>query len=50
MIITFAGHAVISSKAKVKEMVKEQIRNNIIDVEIVSCSVGILQKIIMVDR
>ena len=40
MIIAFAGHSFVSSKNKVKEMVKEQIRNNIIDVEFVTCYLG----------
>ena len=40
MIIAFAGHSVISSINRVKEMVKEQIRNNIIDVKFVVCYVG----------
>ena len=30
MIISFAGHSVVFSVDKVKEIVKEQIRNNII--------------------
>ena len=40
MTITFAGHSFISSKNKVKEMIKEQIRNNIIDVRLVTCYIG----------
>ena len=40
MTITFAGHSVICSSAKVKEIVKEQIRNNIIDVGDVTCYLG----------
>ena len=40
MTITFAGHSFISSNNKVKEMVKEQIRNNIIDVKPVTCYLG----------
>ena len=40
MTITFAGHSFISSNNKVKEMVKEQIRNNIIDVKLVTCYLG----------
>ena len=40
MTITFAGHSSISSHNKVKEMVKEQIRNNIIDVKLVTCYLG----------
>ena len=40
MIIAFAGHSFISSRHEVKEMVKEQIRNNIIDVKLVTCYLG----------
>lgn len=40
MIITFSGHSVISSSNKVKEIVKEQIRNNITDVGLVTCYLG----------
>ena len=40
MTITFAGHSFIFSNNKVKEMVKEQIRNNIIDVKLVTCYLG----------
>lgn len=40
MTITFAGHSFISSNNKVKEMVKEQIRNNITDVKLVTCYLG----------
>ena len=40
MIITFAGHSFISSKNKVKEMVKEQIRNNIIGIKSVTFYLG----------
>ena len=40
MTITFAGHSFISSNNKEKEMVKEQIRNNIIDVKLVTCYLG----------
>lgn len=40
MTITFAGHSFIPSSIKVKEMVKEQIRNNIIDAEFVTCYLG----------
>ena len=40
MTITFAGHAVIFSDKNIKEMVKEQIRNNIADVELVTCYIG----------
>ena len=40
MIIAFAGHSLISSTDRVKEMVKEQIRNIIIDSQAVSCYLG----------
>ncbi len=40
MTIAFAGHSFISSKKKVKEMIKEQIRNNTIDVKLVTCYLG----------
>ena len=40
MTITFSGHSVISSSDKVKEMVKVQIRNNISNVEDVTCYLG----------
>lgn len=40
MIISFAGHSLISSSNKVKEMVKEQIRNNIVDCPSVTCYLG----------
>ncbi|MBQ7386936.1 MAG: hypothetical protein IJW03_02090 [Clostridia bacterium] len=40
MIITFAGHSLVSSSDSVKEMVKEQIRNNIIDTEHIICYLG----------
>ena len=40
MTITFAGHSLISSVKKIKEMVKEQIRNNIVDVKLVNCYLG----------
>ena len=40
MIISFAGHSVVFSVDKVKEIVKEQIRNNIIDSECITCYLG----------
>lgn len=40
MIIAFTGHSLISSKNKIKEVVKEQIRNNVIDIESVTCYIG----------
>ncbi len=40
MTITFAGHSFISSSVKIKEIVKEQIRNNIIDVKFVTFYLG----------
>ena len=40
MTIAFAGHAVVSSNKRVKEMVKEQIRKNIIGVKFVTCYLG----------
>ena len=40
MIIAFAGHSLISSTDRVKETVKEQIRNNIIDVKLITCYLG----------
>ena len=40
MTIAFAGHSVISSGNKVKEIVKEQIRNNVTEFELVTCYVG----------
>ena len=40
MTITFAGHSLITSIDCIKEMVKEQIRNIIIDSEMVICYLG----------
>ena len=40
MIITFAGHSLISSYTKVKETVKENIRKNIVDADCVTCYIG----------
>ncbi len=40
MIIAFAGHSLISSYAKVKKMVKENIRKNIADGALVTCYLG----------
>ncbi len=40
MIISFVGHAFVSSANTVKEIVKEQIRNNIKDASTVTCYLG----------
>jgi len=40
MKITFVGHSLITSNAKVKEIVKEQMRNDIANVEPVICYLG----------
>lgn len=40
MTIAFAGHSVLSSSSKVKETVKENIRNNTIGVKFVTCYLG----------
>ena len=40
MIITFVGHSFIPSSSTIKEMVKEQIRNNIADAKTVTCYLG----------
>ena len=40
MVITFVGHSLIPSSSKVKEAVKEQIRNNIADSESISFYLG----------
>ena len=40
MIITFAGHSFVRSKDKVKELVKEQILNIIIDAKNTTCYLG----------
>jgi len=40
MKITFAGHSRISMNDSIKEMVKDQIRNNINDTEAVTCYLG----------
>ena len=40
MTITFAGHSLITSIDYIKKMVKEQIRNIIIDSEMVICYLG----------
>ena len=40
MIISFAGHASVTSKNEVKELVKEQIRLNVINAESVICYLG----------
>ena len=40
MIITFAGHALISLTERIKETVKEQIQNHITQTEPVTCYLG----------
>lgn len=40
MTIAFVGHSFVTSSNRVKEMVKEQIRNNIIEPESVICYLG----------
>jgi len=40
MLLTFAGHSTVSSYDKIKEIVKEQIRNNIINEKYVACYLG----------
>ena len=40
MIITFAGHASVPYDNKIKELVKTQIRNNIMNCESVVCYLG----------
>ena len=40
MTIVFVGHSVISTSAKIKERVKEQIENNIAEGEAVICYIG----------
>lgn len=40
MIISFAGHSLVSSSSKVQEIVKEQVRHNIVDVKHVTCYLG----------
>ncbi len=40
MIIAFAGHSYVSSADKVKEKVKEQIRNIYTDYEHITCYIG----------
>lgn len=40
MIITFAGHSLIPSSNKVKETVKDQIRNNITENDVITCYLG----------
>lgn len=40
MIIAFAGHSDVSSGDRVKEVVKEQIRNSITGFEFVTCYLG----------
>lgn len=40
MVIAFSGHSVILANKNIKEMIKEQIRNNIVDVKSVTCYLG----------
>ena len=40
MIIAFAGHSLVSSHSKVKEMVKNQIRDNITNAKAITCYLG----------
>lgn len=40
MVIAFSGHSFVCSYDKVKKIVKEQIRNNIIDAKFVTCYLG----------
>ena len=40
MIITFAGHSLVTLNGSVKEIVKEQIRNNIVNAKSVICYLG----------
>ena len=40
MIISFVGHSFIGSSDKVKEIVKDKIKNNIVDVKKVECYLG----------
>ncbi len=40
MIISFAGHSAVSSMDRLKELAKEIIRKNIVDVENVVCYIG----------
>ena len=40
MIISFVGHSFVFSSSRVKEIVKELMKNNIIDVKKVSCYLG----------
>ena len=40
MVIAFSGHSVIPSDKKIKEIIKEKIRNNIVDVRNVICYLG----------
>ena len=40
MIISFAGHALVRSGERVKEIVKEQIRNNALNAENITCYLG----------
>ena len=40
MTIAFAGHSVVSPREKIKETVKEQIRNNVTEGEAIICYIG----------
>ena len=40
MIISFAGHCVVFSKSNIKEIVKHQIRHNIVDSQHIVCYLG----------
>lgn len=40
MIISFTGHSFVSSTDQIKEIVKEQIRNQIIDGGVITCYLG----------
>lgn len=40
MTISFAGHSAVPFDVKVKEIVKEQIRKNLVDVERITCYLG----------
>ena len=40
MIITFIGHSFVSSQKRIEKIVKEQIRNNITNVESITCYLG----------
>lgn len=40
MTISFAGHSIVSQKDKIKEIVKEKIRDSIVDTDHVTCYLG----------